>query len=51
MESAFNVNKLKVEHKDTHDLTVHASGGLDIRILQHIIDVVCVDFNDQVPNA
>ena len=51
MESVFHMNEIKVEHKDTHDLMVHASGGLDIRILQHTFDVVCVDFNDQIPNT
>ena len=51
MESAFNINKLKVEQKDAYDLTVHTSGGLDVRILQHTIDVACVNFNDQVPDT
>ena len=45
------MNELKVEHKDAHDPTVHASGGLDIGILQHTFDVACINFNDQIPDA
>ena len=51
MESAFNVNELKVEHEDSHDPAVHASGWLDIGILQHTFDVACVNFNDQIPDT
>ena len=51
MESAFNVNKLKVEHEDAHDPMVNASGRLDIGILQHTFDVACINFNDQIPDA
>ena len=51
MESAFNVNKLKMEYKDPCDPLVHAGRGLDIGILQHTFDIVGVDFNDQVPNT
>ena len=51
MEGSFNVNKLKMEHKNVYDLVVHASKGLNVGVLKHIFDVVSVDFNDQVPNT
>ena len=51
MEGTLNMNKLEVEHEDSHDPAVHASGGLDIGVLQHTLDVASVDFNDQIPNT
>ena len=51
MEGTLNMNKLKVEHEDSYDPAVHASGGLDIGVLQHTFDVSGVNFNDQIPNT
>ena len=51
IEGPFNIIKLKVEHQDPHDPLVHASRGLDIRILQHTFDGMGIDFNDQVLHA
>ena len=45
------MNELEMEHKDAHDLAVHASRGLNVGVLQHTFDVVSINFNDQVPNA
>ena len=51
MEGAFNMNELEVKHEDAHDPTVHASGRLDVGILQHTFDVVCINFDDQVSDT
>ena len=51
MEGILNMNELEVEHKDSHDPAVHASGRLDIGVLQHTFDVSGIDFNDQIPNT
>src|SRR5882724_6569392 len=48
MEAPWNVYQLELEELDTNNPPVDRSTWLNVRIVEHILDIACIDFDSKI---